>query len=123
MVTQTSTALRGVAEMGKILDLEGSQASRFFAITDDGGDQRTDYLSVQKSLIVLFVHHDMDEVLVCRPAAVLSYCNPVERVYAIANLGLQSVGIMRQKMSADIEERIRNCNSNEDLRKSIERRE
>ena len=123
MVTQASTALTGVAEMGKILDLEGSQASRFFAITDDGGDQRTDYLSVRKSLIVLFLHHDMDEVLVCRPAAVLSYCNPAERVYAIANLGLQSVGIMRQKMSADIEERIRNCNSNEDLRKSIERHE
>ena len=30
MVTQASTALRGVAEMGKILDLDGSQASRFF---------------------------------------------------------------------------------------------
>ena len=60
MVTQARTALRGVAEMGKTLDLEGSQASRFFAITDDGGHD---------------VHHDMDEVLVCRPATVLSYCN------------------------------------------------
>ena len=46
-------------------------------------------------------------------------CNPVERVHAIANLGLQSVG-MRQKMSADMEEHIRNCNSNEELRKAIE---
>ena len=64
MVTQASTALRGVAEMGKILDLEGSQASRFFDITDGGGDRRTDYLSAQKSLIGLFLHHDMDEVLV-----------------------------------------------------------
>ena len=29
MVTQASTALRGVAEMGKILDSEGSQAFHF----------------------------------------------------------------------------------------------
>ena len=50
MVTQASTALREVAEMGKILDLEGSQAFRVFAITDD--------LSVQKSLIGLFLRHD-----------------------------------------------------------------
>ena len=121
MVTQASTALTGVAEMGKILDLEGSQASHFFAITDGGGDRQTNYLSVQKLLIGLFLHHNMDEVLVCRPAAGLSYRNPVERVQAIVNLGLQSVGIMRQKM--DMEERIRNCNSNEELRKVIERHE
>ena len=61
MVTQASTALTGVAEMGKILDLEGSQASHFFAITDGGGDRQTNYLSVQKLLIGLFLHHNMDE--------------------------------------------------------------
>ena len=99
--------------MGKILYLEGSQSSHFFAITD----------GVQKSLIGLFLHHDMDEVLVCRPAAGLSYHNPVERVCIIANLGLQSVGLMRQKMSADMEEPIRNCNSSEELQKAIERHE
>ena len=121
MVTQAITALRGVAEMGKILDLEGSQASRFFAITDGGEDQQMDYLSLQKSLIGLFLHHDMDEILVCRPAAGLSYRNSVERVHAIANLGLQYVGIMRQKMRADMEERIINCNSNDELRKASER--
>ena len=78
MVAQAGTALRGVAEMGKILDLEGSQASRFFAITDGGEDWRTDYLSVKKSLIGLFLHHDMDEFLVCRSAAGLSYGNPLK---------------------------------------------
>ena len=123
MVTQAITALTGEAEMGKILDLEGSQASRFFAITDGGEDWQTDYLSVEKSLIGLILHHDMDDVFVCRPAAGLSYRSPVERVHAIDNLGLQLVGIMRQKMSADMEECIRNCNSNEELRKAIERHE
>ena len=38
METQVSPALTGVAEMEKILDLEGSQASCFFAITDGCGD-------------------------------------------------------------------------------------
>ena len=122
-VTEASTALRGVAEMGKKLDLEGSEASRFLAITDGGGDRQTDYFSVQKSFIGLFFPHDMDEVLVCRPGAGLWYHNPVERVHASTNLGLQSVGIMRQKMSADIKEPITNCNSNEELRKAIERHE
>ena len=54
-------------------------------------------LSVQISFIGLFLHHDMDEVLVCRSTAGLSCCNPVERVHTIANLMLQSVGIMRRK--------------------------
>ena len=107
--------------MGKMLDLEGSQASRFFAITDGDGNQRMDYPSLQKSLIGLFLHHDKDEILVCRPAAGLSCRNPVEKVHAITNLGLQYVGIMRQKTSADMEERIRNCNSNDEFRKAIER--
>ena len=94
----------------------------FFAITDGGGDWQTDYLSVQKSLIGLLLRHDINEVLVYRPVAGLSYCNPVERFHAIANLGLQSVG-MRQKMSTDMEESIRNSNSNEELRKAIEHHE
>ena len=59
----------------------------------------------------------------CRLAAGLLYRNPVEVVHAFANLGLQSVGIMRQKVSTDMEERIRNCNSNEELGKAIERHE
>ena len=103
--------------------MEGSQASRFFAITDGGEDWQTDHLSVQKSLSGLFLHHDMNKVLMCRPAARLLYHNPVERVYPITNLGLQLVGIMRQKMSADMEERIRNCYSNEEIRKAIAQHE
>ena len=71
MVTQASTALREVAEMGKILDLEGSQTSCFFAMTwwwALGNE-----LSLcSNTLIGLFLHYDMDEVLVCRPDAGLS---------------------------------------------------
>ena len=120
MVTQASNGLRDVTEMGKILHLEGRQGSAFFAITNNAEDRQTYHLSVQNLLIGLFLHHDMDEVLVCRHAAGLSYRNLVERVH-IAYLGLQSVVIMRLKMSAGMEERIRNSDSNEELRKAIER--
>ena len=50
----------------------------------------------------MFLIHDLDEIIVCRTAARNSYRNPVECIHAVANLGLQSVGMMRQKMSLDM---------------------
>ena len=107
MATQGSSAIRGVAEMGKIIETEKINATRFYAISDGGGDGRADFLSVQKSLVGLFLYHDFDEVSICRTAAGLSYRNSVERVHAIANLGLQSVGLMRQRMPPDMEKLIK----------------
>ena len=68
----------------------------------------------------MFLVHDLDEFIICRTAAGHSYQNPVERIHAIINLGLQSVGMMRQKMSPDMENSVKNCNSNEELRKATE---
>ena len=51
MATQGSSAIRGVAEMGKIIETEKINATRFYVITDGGGDRRADSLSVQKSLV------------------------------------------------------------------------
>ena len=59
----------------------------------------------------------MEEVLIARTAANLSYRNPVERVHSIANLGLQSVGLMRKRMSEASEKLMVNANSNEEIRK------
>ena len=59
----------------------------------------------------MFLIHDLDEIIVCRTAARNSYRNPVECIHAVANLCLQSVGMMRQKMSLDMELLIKNCNS------------
>ena len=69
----------------------------------------------------MFLVHDLDELIICRTAAGHSYRNPVERIHAIVNLGLQSVGMMRQKMSPDMENLVKICNSNEELRKATER--
>ena len=69
----------------------------------------------------MFLVHDLDELIICRSAAGHSYRNPVERIHAIANLGLQSVPMMRQNMSPDMENLVENRNSNEELRKATER--
>ena len=60
---------------------------------------------------------NFEEILIARTAANLSYRNPVERVHAIANLGLQSVGLMRKAVPQNMENVIRNSNSNDEIRK------
>ena len=120
MVTQRSSALRDVVEMEKNLKSQRISASRFYTISDGGGDRRVDYLSVKKALIGMFLVHDLDELIICCTAAGHSYQNLVELIHAIANLGLQSVGMMRQKMSPDMENLVKNCTSNEGPRKTIE---
>ena len=62
----------------------------------------------------------MDEVIASRPAAGHSYRNPVERCQCIANLGLQSVGMMRTKQSANFEHAMKKCDGNLDIRKECE---
>ena len=54
------------------------------------------FIVLQKCLVSLFLKHDMDVVVSARPAAGHSYRNPVERCHCIANIGLQSVGMMRK---------------------------
>ena len=69
MVTQGSSTLRGVVEMAKILTSQRISASRFYAISDGGGDRRVDYLSAKKALIGMFLVHDLDDFIICRTAA------------------------------------------------------
>ena len=45
-------------------------------------------------VIAMFFHHNLDDIVVARIAAGLSFRNPVERVHAIAKLGLQGIGLM-----------------------------
>ena len=63
-----------------------------------------------KSYMALFLQHNFEEVLVARMAANLSY-NPVERFHSIANLGLQSTGLMRRPMLQNLEKLMHNANS------------
>lgn len=74
--------------------------------TDGGPDHRLTYLSVQLSVIALFLQLDLDVLIAARTAPCHSWANPVERVMSIVNLGLQCVGMMCQKESVDFEANI-----------------
>ena len=73
-------------------------------------------VSVQLSLIALFLNLDLDFLIACRTAPNHSWRNPVERLMSIINLGFQSVGLMRTRMSEEFEQKIQNCNSLKELR-------
>ena len=60
--------------------------------SDGGPDHRLTYLSVQLSLIALFLNLYMDCLVACRTAPNHSWRNPVERLMSKIN---QSVGLMR----------------------------
>ena len=89
-----------------------------FVYTDGGPDHRLTYLSVQLSLISLFLTLDLDFLCACRTAPYHSWRNPVERVMSTLNLGLQSVGLMRQEMDEKSES---NCNNMKQIRSADEK--
>lgn len=68
-----------------------------FVYSDGGPDHGLTYVSVQISLIALYLYHDLDYLCVARTAPCLSWRNPVERVMLL-NLGLHCVGPMRKEM-------------------------
>ena len=78
------------------------------------------FLQVQLAVIAMFFHYNLDEIVVARTAAGLSFRNPVERVHAIANLGLQGIGLMRKEMNSEMENIIGKYNSNAEIRKVCE---
>ena len=51
-----------------------------------------------------------------------SYRNPVERIMSLLNIGLQSVGVMRQKMSNEMEQAIHGAKSMTDVRNVAEKK-
>ena len=82
--------------------------------SDGGPDHRVNYLFVQLSLIALFLKCDFDIAVRTPPGH--SWKNPCERIMAILNVALLSVGVMRQKMSPKTETLLEKCNSVTDIR-------
>lgn len=75
------------------------------------------YISVQLSLIAIFLNLDLDFLCAGRTAPCHSWSNPVERIMAILNLGMQCVGLMRQEMPEELEKEAKKCNSMADLQR------
>lgn len=88
---------------------------------DGGPDHRLTYLSVQLSLISLYLRLNLDFLCVCRTAPYHSWRNPVERIMSILNLGFQCIGLMRTEASKDCEDVIKKCNNMSQLRESAEK--
>lgn len=93
-----------------------------FLYTDGGPDHRLTFLSVQLSLINLFLALDLDFLCAARTAPFHSWRNPVERIMSILNLGLQSVGLMRTEMSPEYEACIKNLKSLSQVRSMAEKK-
>ena len=73
------------------------------------------------SLIALFIKLDLDFLCVARTAPYHSWKNPVERIMSINNIGLQSVGLMREKADDDFEATVSKCKTMSALRKKAKR--
>lgn len=93
-----------------------------FLYSDGGSDHRLTYmyLSVQLTLISLFLTLDLDFLCACRTAPYHSWCNPVKHLMSIVNLGLQSVGVMRKKGSSEAEALLNKCDSMKQIRQSAD---
>ena len=114
-VFQASSPLRHAAELHSLLLTRIGSKSILCIYSDGGPDHRLTYVSVQLSLIALYLNLDLDFLIACRTAPNHSWKNPVERLMSTINLGFQSVGLMRSKLLEDFELKIQNCNSLKDL--------
>ena len=98
-VFQSSSLLRHATELHSVLKRSIGLNTVLFIYSDGGPDHRLTYVSVQLSLIALFLNLNLDFVVACRTAPNHSWKNPVERIMSLLNIGLQCVGVMRAKMS------------------------
>ena len=68
-------------------------------------------MSVKLSLIALFKNMGLDYLCAMRTVPYQSYRNPVERIMAIVNLGLQAIVIARAEIPKEMEKEAEKCNS------------
>ena len=90
---EPSSPHRHVTDEIKSKNLLGEK-SLLFIYSDGGPDHRLTYLSVQLSLISIFLGLDLDFLCAARTAPCHSWRNPAERIMSIVNLGLQCVGMI-----------------------------
>src|SRR6266540_1869365 len=115
-IFQPSNSLRHITELYNILLQTGQNNPFLILYTDGGPDHKITYLRVQLSLIAIFKALDLDYLVAVRTPPGHSWKNPVERIMSILNLGMQSIGLMRVKMSEECENIINTCNNIEDIR-------
>ena len=121
-VFESSSPLRHATELSSIIrSKEEYRKPVLFVYSDGGPDHRITYVSVQVSLIAVFLILDLDFICAVRTAPSHSWGNPVERVMSTLNLGLQCVGLMREKGNDAFEKEATKCNSLSALRDSAKK--
>ena len=107
-VFEPSPPLRHTTELQSLLITRLQSKSVLFLYTNGGPAHCLTYISVQLSLIALFLNLDLDFLCVGRTAPYHSWRqNPVEQIMSIVNLGLQCVGLMRKEGAASFEAAVR----------------
>ena len=121
-VFKKSTAYRNAAASVRLAKEDPAGCKPIHIKYSDGGtEHRTLLIKVQLSLIAVFKMLGLDMLIACRPAPGQSWQNPVERVMAVLNIGLQNCALERVKMSEDIEGLLKRCGSMADIRKAAEK--
>lgn len=116
LVLEPSSPIRHITEASKLLEFEQNQKSILLIYTDGRPDHRLTYLSVQLSLICLFLHGKYDMLVAVRTPPMNSWKNPPERIMSILNLALQSVGLMRKEQSENFKKKVKSISSISQLR-------
>ena len=120
-VFEASSTYRHTTELNNLLTTQNDSNPVLLLYTDGGPDHRVNFLSVQLSYIALFLTRDLDYLAAVRTPPYNSWKNPAECVMSELNLALQTVGVMRQKMStATFEKVLEGCNSMKAIRSAAE---
>ena len=117
-VFEPSSSLRHLTELhDNVLLTRMGEKSVLFFYTDGGPDHRSTFVSVQLSLIALFLNLNLGLLCSARTAPHQLWRNLVECIMSIINLRFQSVGLMRGQMVDEAERPLKHCNSIAQLRK------
>lgn len=93
---QPSSPIHHMAELEGVLRTVNDDHPLLLLYTDGGLDHQLTYALVQISLISIFLALDLDFLCAVRTPH-HSWKNPAERIMSILIIGLQSVGVMRQR--------------------------
>ena len=110
---QHSSPIRHACELRNILQSRDVQPI-LLLYTDGGPDHCPTFISVQLSLLSLFIELNLDFLCAVRTPPYNSWQNPVERIMSTINIALQGIGVVRNETEYD--DKLKNCNNMKQVR-------